>query len=331
MKNIVYFTENDDGMLSRLEKELKPIFAKGGSIAIKLHMGEVYNPNHLKPDFVRRIVALMKSMGLKPFLFDSPTKYSGPRHTPRGYRMQAALLGFSERSMGCPVKISNEHVESKGKYMTYQVCNELTVADGVLVLSHFKGHACSGMGGAIKNLGMGALTIRSKTDIHEGGRPELKGRCSLCRKCLQVCPQKCISYDEAGPAFNYKSCYGCSNCVQNCPSKCLKPRLAEFDSLLADGASSAQKKFRKFYYVSVMRRIANVCDCSVKDLHIVAPDTGIVMGPDACAVDHASVSLVNMKSGRDVFRETWQKDPLTQVREAERLGMGKTEYRIIDA
>jgi uncharacterized Fe-S center protein len=326
--NKVYFTESDKKMLERLDKELREVFKIGDRIAVKLHMGEVYNPNHISPEFVKKIVTLLKKIGTEPFLFDSPTLYGGPRHTSIGYKAQAALLGFREGSVGCPVVVSDEYVVVKGKHMSYQVCKPLADTDGVLVLSHFKGHACASMGGAIKNLGMGALTKKSKGEIHEGGKPELKGKCGLCHKCLEVCPQKCIKYDESGPVFSYGSCYGCSKCMQNCPAKCLKPRIAEFDTLLADGAVAAQKKFKKFYYVNVLRRITNVCDCSQKDVHIVCPDIGIVMGRDACAVDSASVDLVNKRMGKDLFLELWHKDPKTQIAAAEKLDMGSSEYEM---
>jgi len=329
--NKLYFAESDKKMLLRLEQEFKNTFKRGDKVAIKLHMGEVYNPNHLQPDFVKKVVTLMKELGLKPFLFDSPTMYEGPRHTVEGYLRQAAKLGFTEESVGCPVVISDDYVEVKGKRLTYQVCKPLADADGVLVLSHFKGHACCGVGGAVKNLGMGALTSKSKADIHNGSMPELKGKCSLCKKCLEVCPTKCITYDEAGPVFNRGKCYGCSKCIQHCPNKCLKPRVAEFDELLADGAAAALRKFKKAYFVNVLRRIANVCDCSSRGLHIVCPDIGILMGRDACAIDRASVDLVNRKTGKGLFLELWHKQPLMHVGAAERLGVGSQDYALEDA
>jgi uncharacterized Fe-S center protein len=344
--NKLYFTESDKRMLERLDKELRDAFKAKGKIAIKLHMGEVYNPNHMTPEFVKKIVTLLKSIGCEPFLFDSPTKYGGPRHTALGYRAQAAVMGFREGSVGCPVVVSDDYVEQKGRYMTYQVCKHLADADGVLVLSHFKGHACAAMGGAIKNLGMGALTKRSKGDIHEGGEPTYdplsadsgkagKRKCKLCKKCLEVCPQKCIRYEEhgagAGPVFNYDKCYGCSKCVQSCPQGCLKPKVAEFDCLLADGANAALNKFKSVYFVNVLRRIAKACDCSPRDTHIVCPDIGVLMGRDACAIDRASVDLINSRSQKDLFAELWFKDPLTQVREAEKIGMGSSEYALEDA
>ncbi len=360
MKSKVYFTEADKKMLSRLEQEFKSIFSSGDKIAIKLHMGEVYNPNHLQPEFVKKVVRLMTSMNMKPFLFDSPTMYSGPRHTPAGYKRQASELGFSQKNIGRPVVVSDEFIESKGKYMDYQVCRHLAEADGVVVLSHFRGHVNTGAGGAIKNLGMGALTKKSKGGIHEGGKPVYGKGCTLCKMCSEVCPQSCIKYDEetgrgggrqVGPVFNYEKCHGCSKCVQHCPQRCLKPRIAYFDALLADGANAALKAFKKadasaepnepketvskmkakVYFVNVLRRIANVCDCSSRGLHIVCPDIGILMGRDACAIDRASTDLVNKRMGKDIFLEIWRKPPLMHVEEAEKLGMGSSEYEIEDA
>jgi len=197
------------------------------------------------------------------------------------------------------------------------------------VLTHFKGHACCGIGGSIKNLGMGALTKESKGEIHAGSKPELGGECMKCRKCLEVCPVGCIRYDEAGPVFDLNACYGCSKCIQNCPQACLKPKVAEFDALLADGASAAYSRFRKSYCVNVLRNIMNRCDCQTSQLERVADDIGIMIGRDIVAIDKASLELVNEKVGRKVFDAVWHKDSELQIREAENLGLGSMAHTII--
>jgi uncharacterized protein len=331
MTQKLFFSGGDKKFLLRLVVELKGILPAGGKIAIKLHMGERYNPNHLQPDFVKKVVRAMVSAGFQPFLFDSPSLYEGPRHTAEGYLKQAASLGFSPENIGCPVVVSDDAVRTKGKFMDYDVCKHLSDADGVLVLSHFKGHCCSGMGGAIKNLGMGALSQQSKSDIHNGAKPVLGKGCKLCRKCLDVCPTKCISYGPRGPIFDSGNCYGCSKCIQNCPAGCLKPKVAEFDKLLADGANSAFKSLKNVYFVNVLRRITNRCDCEGQDVRIICPDLGIFMGKDACAIDQASVDTVNNKLGMDIFSEVWNKNPLLHVEEAEKLGMGSRKYQIVEA
>ena len=41
--------------------------------------------------------------------------------------------------------------------------------DGYLVLSHFKGHAMAGFGGAIKNISIGIASSEGKSHIRTGG------------------------------------------------------------------------------------------------------------------------------------------------------------------
>jgi len=334
----LYFAESDESFVGRLEQELRNVFKENESIAIKLHMGERKNPNHLKPGFVKKVVGVLKAIGVKPFLFDSPVMYNSDRHTVEGYKKQCEELGFTEQVVGCPVMVSDESIDASGKYMPYQVCRHLAEADGVLVLTHFKGHGCTGIGGSIKNLGMGALTKKSKGDIHTGAQPQqdLSGKCALCKKCMEVCPVNCITYndgkgDESGPCFDYDACYGCSKCIQNCPQKCLTPKVAEMDILLADGAATAFGKFKKVYFVNVIRSITNRCDCARADFRVVLPDIGILMGKDIVAIDMASLYLVNQKAGKKLFDELWHKDSELQIREAGRLGMGQPVYEIKDA
>ena len=70
------------GVLSGLEKlctassVLKGI-PEGGSVAVKLHMGELGNTSYLRPVFVRRLVDLVKKRGGKPFITDTVALYPG--------------------------------------------------------------------------------------------------------------------------------------------------------------------------------------------------------------------------------------------------------------
>jgi uncharacterized Fe-S center protein len=344
-KSTLYFAESDEAFRNRLEEQLKPVFKPGESIAVKLHMGEQANPHHFKPEFVKTVVDVLKKIGVKPFLFDSPVMYNSGRHTVEGYEKQNKKLGFTEQVVGCPVIVSNEsNKEVKGKHMSYQVCRHLEEADGVLVLTHFTGHICAGFGGSIKNLGMGALTRETKKAIHKGGNPkqELLAKCSLCRKCQEVCIGDAITYNEEndekgnekqnqGPVFNYDTCYGCSKCIQNCPNKCLEPKTGEIDVLLAEGANAALSRFKKTYFVNVLRDITNRCDCQRAGLEIVLQDIGFLMGRDIVAIDRAGLDIVNRKAGHKIFNELWHKDASIQVTTAAEMGMGSLEYEVKDA
>ena len=103
----------------------------------------------------------------------------------------------------------------------------------MLVLSHVKGHSCSGMGGAIKHLGMGAVTKKSKGDIHQGGQPKFVKDCEGCGACVKVCPGSAIEVKDGKAIIDFSLCWGCSTCVINCPYKSLEPKVGYFDNLLA--------------------------------------------------------------------------------------------------
>ena len=149
-----------------LKEQIRGFFRKGSRIAVKLHMGEIRNKYYLKPGVIKGIVSVLKELGLKPFLFDSVVLYSGARDTKAKYYATAKKHGFAEEKIGCPIVISDRGVDVKTKNMTVRVCRELAEADGMLVVSHVKGHCCYGFGGAIKNIGMGGVTPKSKEAIH---------------------------------------------------------------------------------------------------------------------------------------------------------------------
>ncbi|MFH1106072.1 MAG: DUF362 domain-containing protein, partial [Candidatus Aenigmatarchaeota archaeon] len=152
------FLKADNEFKEKLIEELPKFFKSKERIAVKLHMGEAENPNHLKPAFVKFVTDALKNAGAIPFLIDTTVRYRSPRNSVKGYLETARKNGFTKEFMGCDIVISNSYVKSKGKYLTYEIAKELAEADGVLVLTHVKGHTCSGFGGAIKNLGMGALS-----------------------------------------------------------------------------------------------------------------------------------------------------------------------------
>ena len=149
-----------------LKEQIKGFFKKGSRIAVKLHMGEKGNKYYIKPDAIKGIVSVLKELGLKPFLFDSVVLYSGERDTKEKYYATAKKHGFTEEKIGCHIVISDTGVEVKTDNLTAHVCKELAEADGMLVVSHVKGHCCYGFGGAIKNLGMGGVTPKTKEAIH---------------------------------------------------------------------------------------------------------------------------------------------------------------------
>jgi uncharacterized Fe-S center protein len=325
MPSRIIFSESlNEEFLSKLEKEMP---FENEIVAIKLHMGEPKNPNHLKPEEVKRFVDLLKKKNCKPFLFDTTVTYSGKRHSVEGYLEVAALNGFTEEKVGCPIVIGDEECEIvKGK-IEYQIPKEICNVS-VLVLTHVKGHPCTGIGASIKNLGMGCVTKKTKSDIHDSASPIYAGGCMLCGTCVENCPIGGIKLDKLRKRPVFLDCWGCSNCTLVCPQKALKPRVASFDFLLAEAAKAAISKFKKVYYVNFLVRMAERCDCEDRELKPVIEDIGILAGSDILAIEKATHDLIIERNGKDVFKELNKKSFSLQLEAAKELKMGNMEYEI---
>ncbi|MBL7206363.1 MAG: DUF362 domain-containing protein [Candidatus Aenigmarchaeota archaeon] len=324
--NELIFEKEEKEFLKKLKMELKGLFLSGESIAIKLHMGESKNENNLKPKFVAKIVKILKSLKTEPFIFDSVALYN-PRDTIDGYKKIASKNGFTESGIGCPIVISEDFITSKINGNVFEVCKPLVDADGVLILSHVKGHQCAGFGGAIKNLA-DALTKKSKEYIHEGGKPEYIGNCNICNVCKNECPKNAIVFDQAVniPSFDYEKCNGCSICLYLCKIGVIKPRIDKFDKMLAMGANVALNMFKKEYFVNVLMNMAKNSDYDNEATEIVVPDIGFIMGNDVVGMDRATYDKIIERVGRDIFKEIHKKSALLHIREAERLKMGNSDY-----
>ncbi len=327
MEKLIFFKEIKENFSSILKDEFRKIFLEGEKIAVKLHMGEKGNKYYLKPEFVKIVVSVLNGLNIKPFLFDSLVIYPGGRNTIEKYYKTAAEHGFTEEDIGCPIIISNEFLNVKTEHLNAEVCRPLLEADGLLVLSHVKGHMCSGFGGAIKNLGMGGVTVKTKTDVHNFANPMFVGDCTGCGSCVKICPVHTISLKNDKAYFNYSGCWGCGQCITVCPSNVLKPKIASFELLIAEGASAVLKN-KKAYYINVLKNITKLCDCCSDPEGIVLGDIGILIGKDIVAIEKASLDLINKKAGKDIFKEIHKKSPLIHIKEAERLGLGDLNYEL---
>lgn len=321
MVNVYYSKNPDEKFLQKLKSELEENFKGCKRIAVKMHFGEVGNSKAFSPKDIAPITKLLEELGIDYFLYDSSVMYGGPRANPTTHKMLAVTKGFKK------VETGDEFTEVKGESMNYEVCKKLSDADGVLVLSHVKGHECSGFGGAIKNLGMGALTKKTKAKIHAGGMPVFSGKCEKCGKCVELCPIDGLKLQDGKEYPVIKKCYGCSNCAYVCPHNVISPKINYFDILLAEGANAAQSTFKKYYYVSAIKNITKKCDCEPLPGQILSEDVGWVMSSDGVALDRASYDLIVKKSG-DVFLKYNKKKGVEQINAAEKLGMGSQKYSL---
>lgn len=308
-----------------LKKEIEQSFKDCNRIAIKMHFGEPGNQTALKPIDLKPLAEVLHETGIEFFMFDSTVAYDSIRKDVKKHKEWALKKGWGKLG---EVIVEEEFIKAKGQSMQYDVCKRLAEADGVLIVSHFKGHLCSGFGGAIKNLGMGALSKKSKNSIHEGGKPIYKGGCIRCKSCEKACPLGSLKVNES-PVFSL--CFGCSNCSYACPQGAIKPKIGLFDNLLAEGANAAYSSFKKSYCITFLKNITKECDCEAEPGEIIAEDNGVLLSSDVVAIDHAAHSIITGKAKQDVFLRFNKKTGLQQVEAAEKLNMGSTAYKILKA
>lgn len=139
----------------------------GDKVAVKLSTGEPPASNYLDPNLIKDVVKLVDGT-----IVECNTAYGGQRANTAMHYQVAADHGFTEiadvvildenGSMALPV--------TGGTRLTENFVGEhFADYDSYLVLSHFKGHAMAGFGGAIKNISIGLGSTEGKCVIHSAG------------------------------------------------------------------------------------------------------------------------------------------------------------------
>jgi uncharacterized Fe-S center protein len=166
----VYFTktitpENVLKLYQALGKELN------GKIAVKLHSGEVGNQNFLGPEFWEPVIRHVNGT-----VVECNTAYEGERNTTEKHLKTMEKHGWSKffdvdlldgEGPDLELDIPDGKVIKKN-YVGKNIQNY----DGMLVLSHFKGHPMGGYGGALKQLSIGVASSHGKAYIHGAGVTE---------------------------------------------------------------------------------------------------------------------------------------------------------------
>lgn len=329
------------------------VIPEQGSVAVKLHMGELGNVTYIRPIFARRVADLIKMERGRPFITDTTALYPGGRNTPEKYLATAASNGFVEETIGAPIVIADEG--NKGVAVSIEspvegcqlkevrVASKIYHADGLVVLSHFKGHMQTGFGGAIKNLGMGCVTSDSKGALHAANTPVLdESKCDGCGICVEVCERGALSLVDGKARRNLKLCLGCSACLLACPSGALYWLPGSNESLqvyISHAAWAVLKNFRgRSGFINLVQDVTPHCDCAAPSGRPIVQDVGILASLDPVAIDKASLDLVDRSplmqspppaTPPDLLGKLHGTDSLVQLRTAERLGLGSLDYRLI--
>lgn len=165
-ETIVYYTSDisPEAMMAVYEAlEWTPT----GTVAVKLSTGEPPASNYLDPALIKDLVQSVDGT-----IVECNTAYGGYRSSTALHVQVAADHGFleiagldildAEGSMSLPVEGGTRLTENL-------VGSHFANYDSYIVLSHFKGHAMAGFGGAIKNISIGLGSKEGKCLIHTSG------------------------------------------------------------------------------------------------------------------------------------------------------------------
>lgn len=170
MKSKVLFTRtiSPEMVLTTYEELGKELT---GHIAIKLHSGEEGNQNFLTPEFWAPIIRHLDGT-----VVECNTAYEGSRNTTEKHLKTIEKHGWSRyfdvdlldaEGPDLVLDIPGGKVIQKN-YVGKDIANY----NGMLALSHFKGHPMGGYGGALKQLSIGCASSYGKAYIHGAGVPE---------------------------------------------------------------------------------------------------------------------------------------------------------------
>lgn len=166
MKAKVFYTKNIDKnslvkIYDALNTELK------GNVAIKISTGEPGGHNFLDPMLIKDLVQKLNGT-----IVECNTAYQGKRYNSEDHWQAIKDHGFMDIAK-CDIMDEEGEMELEvpnGKRIKKNyVGSHMKNYDSMLILSHFKGHAMGGFGGALKNMSIGIASSHGKAYIHGAG------------------------------------------------------------------------------------------------------------------------------------------------------------------
>ena len=163
----VYFTSAIDAQAIQAVYAAIGRSLTGPRIGVKLSTGEP-GSNPLDPALIADLVNAVSGT-----IVECNTAYGGERGETAHHLEVAAEHGYTDIA---EVQIMDEDGSTSipvegGTHLTENLVGaHFPEYDGFLVLSHFKGHAMAGFGGALKNISIGMASREGKCLIHTDGR-----------------------------------------------------------------------------------------------------------------------------------------------------------------
>ncbi|MDD3222987.1 MAG: DUF362 domain-containing protein [Clostridia bacterium] len=262
-----------------------------GKTAIKISTGEPGGHHFLQPALIADLVHKLDGT-----IVECCTAYPGKRMNVKDHWKTIEDHGFKAIA---PCDIMDESGEMElpvenGFQLKKNIVGEhLADYDSVLILSHFKGHAMGGFGGALKNISIGIASTHGKTNIHTAGVTT-----------------------EASQLFN------------NLPEQDhFLESMADACKAVID-----YKGKDNMLYVSVANNLSIDCDCDSNPHAPEMEDIGIFASTDPVALDQACYDAVinSPDAGKAALIERMNSlHGIHIVEAASELGLGSREYEIV--
>lgn len=313
--------------------------------AVKVHVGESTNNTHVTAPCIKGLIDELLKLKTKPYLTDTSTLYTGRRHNAIDHTILAAEHGFSLEKLGIPfiapdglfgtaeTAVTINGVLNKEVLIAYDIVRSTSL----LSISHFTGHCATCAAATLKTLGMGCASRKGKLRQHSALKPSITDECTICGDCIKHCPVDAIKIDKISH-IDPDKCIGCGECVAVCRFGAIKIDWGSEDQLLqqniAEHALGAIKgKENRAVFFNYIISVTKDCDCfKTPDMDKIVPDIGIVASVDPVAVDKAALDLVEKIADNKlaVLIKNDKLNPQYQFEHAERIGVGTTDYQIVE-
>lgn len=302
-------------------------------VPLKVHFGEKGNKTFIEPKNYMGIIDYLKSKGTECAFIETNALYKGQRNTVEKHKKTAIDHGFTMLPL---IFADGEHGESfeeveidKKNFKTCKVGKEIANKKQVIVLSHFKGHALAGFGGAIKQLGMGCASRGGKLAQHCNSKPIVNIlKCKSCGACAAKCPANAITV-KRWAKIDKDKCIGCASCMAICPNNAI------FSNWISSITSSFGERLAEYAYAAALNKdniyitfafnITKNCDCEGHGMIPIARDTGIFASTDPVAIDQACIDVINKVNKKTIFLRG-----VNTLKYAEKIGLGSRKYELIE-
>ena len=163
---VVYFTSDitSEGLV-KIYEALD--WTPEGNVAVKISTGEPPASNYLRPELIGDLVKTVNGT-----IVECNTAYGGSRSGSAMHKQVAEDHGFTDIA---DFDLMDEEGEVEWPMTGGTRLDKVIVGSHAenytdwVILSHFKGHAMAGFGGAIKNVGIGISSPSGKVYVHTAG------------------------------------------------------------------------------------------------------------------------------------------------------------------